>query len=636
MKQVFGWGAAVALGLAACASAHAETLRLGAAVAPARAVEFDVIMPLRDEAGLENLLKVQQDPASHYYHQWLTPAAFAAKFGPDAAVMKRAAQAFAAKGLAVTIQSRSLHISGTADAVGRVLGTTLVDGTSVSGHHYLVAAKSPSLPQAAADAGAFILDFNREVFEGHVDSKQVPGVKLAATGPYNRDGYTGGYFFDDQKQAYNYPSYQTMVSVNGTPTRLDGTGTTIGVLMSSDIYDIDIPVMFEREKFTKITGQPAPRIYAKVKVNGGSTVASDALAEASIDTQEEIGSAPGAHVVLYEIPTLSNVNILAGYLAIDEANTASVISSSFGGCELTFTPAYAGKSYPNELEALQLSHQLFEQGNAQGISFFASSGDESGLECPSLSYFQGGPGTFIPSVSWPADDPNVTAVGGGNLVTNSTPYSLNSAYIEENGYNDPEIPYDAYGFGQTVSGGAFGAGGGFSALYAQPSYQTKIDTGTTSARAMPDIGMHVGGCPGGIAILPCDGGDTAIDGSGNDLRSYFFTAIDGAFYGYIGTSLSSPEIAGATALLVETHGRMGNMNPYIYAAAAKQAADGGISTAATTLFHTGIPGYNGVEADGALGTTYNYTYGVGSPVVFRYVGASSAATAGNPQTPSNP
>jgi len=78
------------------------------------------------------------------------------------------------------------------------------------------------------------------------------------------------------------------------------------------------------------------------------------------------------------------------------------------------------------------------------------------------------------------------------------------------------------------------------------------------------------------------------------------------------------------------------MNPYIYAAAAKQAADGGISTAATTLFHTGIPGYNGVEADGALGTTYNYTYGVGSPVVFRYVGASSAATAGNPQTPSNP
>ena len=634
MRRFTGLVATLAAGIATCmVSAQAETLRLGAAAAASQAVEFEVILPLRNTAGLEALLAAQQDPSSHLYHQWLTPASFAARFGPDAATKQKVAQSFALHGLSVTLQSRSLDISGSAAAVDLALGTNLVQATSAEGHQYLVAAKAPNLPQAAVDAGAFILDFSPKVIEAHVNSHMVPGVKIAGSAPFNRLSYTGGYFFDDLKQAYAYPSYQTQIVVNNKAQRLDGTGTTIGILMSSNIVDSDITLMFKKEKFSKLAGVPTPAIYEKVKVHGGAGL-TDAWAEASLDTQMSLGGAPGAHVILYEIPNLSNANIMDGYIAIDEANVADVVSSSFGGCELAFTKPYENTG--GNVKYVDTVHELFEQGNAQGISFLASSGDESGLECPSISYIQGSAGTFVPSVSWPADDTDVTAVGGTNLVTNSTPYSLDSSYLEENAWNDPMLPYDPYGLGTLVSGGAFGAGGGLSDLFAAPAYQGLVDTGSKSWRTLPDVGMEVGGCPVGAIYPPCDGQDNPLDGSGNSDRSYVFTAIDGSFYGLVGTSVSSPEFASATALLIEVMGRQGNLNHYIYHTAAKQASEGNKPFNGNTMYHDGIPGYDGVIENGAFGLNYNYTTGVGTPLVYRFAHEATATPAGAPQTASNP
>ena len=82
------------------------------------------------------------------------------------------------------------------------------------------------------------------------------------------------------------------------------------------------------------------------------------------------------------------------------------------------------------------------QGNAQGITFVASSGDEAGLECPDLELPQRRHRrpTFVPSISTPADDPAVTAVGGGNLVTTDAPRDerSTSAYVRESAFSDPE------------------------------------------------------------------------------------------------------------------------------------------------------------------------------------------------------
>ena len=55
-----------------------------------------------------------------------------------------------------------------------------------------------------------------------------------------------------------------------------------------------------------------------------------------------------------------------------------------------------------------------------------------------------------------------------------------------------------------------------------------------------------------------------------------------------------------------------------------------------TVFHRVTSGYNGVVTNAKFGPTFNYTTGVGTPIVYRYIGASNAKPAGMPQTASNP
>jgi subtilase family serine protease len=267
------------------------------------------------------------------------------------------------------------------------------------------------------------------------------------------------------------------------------------------------------------------------------------------------------------------------------------------------------------------------------VTWFVSSGDEGGPGCPTnniIPYFiglTGGPiPHFIKGVSTPAADPNVTAVGGGNLLTSFTAGSLQSTYVSEQGFGDPEIPYDEFGIGQVITGGYWGAGGGVSQIFAQPSYQSLVNTGSTTFRTLPDIGMLVGGCPGGISKLPC----------GPD-RAFVIVTIGGSRFGFIGTSISSPELAGATALLVQfAGGRLGNINPGLYTLGAAQIAAGGASApAADQFYHQNIPGFDGVYTVTA-GSGYNYIFGNGSPDIRKLFGMTSLAAAGNPQTASNP
>ena len=630
----------VTAGLAvAASSAQAATLQLTSGVAATQSVGFDVILPLRDTAGLEALLKAQHDPASPSFHKWLTPQQFGQRFGPTAATVSDVAASFTAQGLGVETHTRSLHVTGSAAQVGHALGTSLMMGHVAGQSSRMVAARAPTLPAAAVSAGAVVLDFAQNIHSAHTFSHRVPGVRVPFGTPANRESTTGGYWYTDLKQAYQYPSYQTQVIVGGKTQRLDGTGATIGILMSSDILDSDVKALFDHENFSKNAGVPDPTLYKRVYVNGGASVATGestgVIDESSLDVQQSLTGAPGSHVVLYDIPDLSDQSIIAGYIQIDEDNQADVVSSSFGGCELTYLPAYNNGQDFTYL--LNIEHELYLQGNTQGISFLASSGDESGLECPTANYVVNGTdGTFIPSVSVPAADANVTAVGGGNVVTKSSTTSLDSTYVGENAWNDPEIPYDIYGLGANVSGGLWGAGGGTSTLFPKPFYQILSTTGSQTQRVLPDIGMQVGGCPGGIAVIPCNGGNTSINGNGNTDRSYVYTAIQGQFFGLIGTSVSSPELAGATALLIEQYGRMGSLNNYIYAASALQAFTGDPTSGLASIFHRRIPGYNGVVSNSSFGPDFNTTDGVGTPIVYHYVGAFGAQPAGLPQTPSNP
>ncbi len=598
------------------------------AAAPGARADLEVFLPLRNTAELEQLLTAQQTVGSTSYHKWLTPAQFGARFGPTPASVARVTAALSAAGLHIdATHTRSIHVSGTAAQINKAFGTSLNTVVMANGRQRMQAATPVKLPTALQQEGVVIAAFNA------VPPKHTSVRKVSGALPDNRYTANGPYYYNDMKQAYDYPSYQSFLP-NGK--RLDGTGVSVAVLMETDALDSDVAAYFNHENFTATTGSPPPTLK-HLAIDGGSPFDPNngGSYEASLDVQQVLGGAPGASVTLVSIPDLYDNHILDGYVAIVDGNKWDVVNSSFGGCELGYTPAY--NEGVDETGVLKVFHEVFEQGNAQGITFVASSGDEAGLECPSVNYFSGSPkAKFVVSVSNPADDPNVTAVGGGNLHTTpppadqpNPPTTLTSKYVSEDAKGNPEIPYDIYGFGTDVSGGYWGAGGGRSVIFAMPTYQNWVSFYGNSAngRIIPDIGMQVGGCPGGISEPDCPVDDV----------SYVITVVGGVRYGLIGTSVASPEFVGALSLAIEAAGhRLGNVNPFLWSQGYVQMDLGGAKAATIAKFyHKDQGGYDGhYHHSSTVG--FDYMYGNGSPFVRRLFGLTAYKPAGDPQTPSNP
>ncbi len=604
-------------------------LQLLGTTAVSQPVEFDAVLPLSNAAALDQLLAQLNDPTSPQYHKWLTPAAFAAQFGPSTGLINSVAAQFRAAGFTVTTQVRSLHVSGTVAQANQLFGTALQTAADANGRKRFVANGKLNVPGLLANAGVIVPAFQigrsdatpfvRRSASGYAN-RSTGGYANRSTGGYGAPSTSAAYAFNDLKQAYGYPSYH---AASGG-ARVDGTGATIAVIMASDVQDTDIAALFNADKFIATSGQAAnPAIFARRPVNGGPS-ATDLTSseEATLDVEQVLGGAPGAHLILYDTPDLGDQSLVSAVIAVDNDNAADVVSMSYGQCELYYTAAY--NNGVDQTALLKLYGELYKQGNAQGITFIAGSGDSGGLGCMSTSYFAGSGGSFVAGVSVPAADPSVTSVGGTNLITAGAVGGSTSLYLRENAYADMLPAEDPFGTGSSVAGGVFGAGGGVSTLFAKPSYQSLVATGSSTYRTVPDIGMEVGGCPddgsGTCDIIGMLAGDTGE-------RSSVSIIYNGATDYIIGTSAAAPEFASAVALMVQGSGRQGNINPYLYTLAQRQAAGG------ASYFHQGMPGDNGLSGDFGA---YNFSVGNGTPNVAALLGLSSGPLAGAPGTASNP
>jgi subtilase family serine protease len=566
-----------------------------------QAVEFDVYIPLQNRAALEQLEVAQHTPGNAQYHKWLTPSEFNARFAPDRATIDKISRELSAHGLAVTeTHTHSLHVTGNVQAVERTFGTELSRAEFSSGRQILAATKPMVLTPALASTHAVVPRF------AGVIHMRAHAMRTDHVLPANRESPVGGYWFDDLKQAYDFPSYKNYT----------GKGVTIGILMEAGYSASDTEAYFAHEKLT------APTI-TEIDLYGATPYSKKNpfnSAETQLDIQQSGGMAPGASIIHYNLPDLYDDVILAALTVILEGNgqvpgnVADVVNMSFGGPELGYTPPYNNGS--DETGFLTIYDDMFAQGNAQGISFVASSGDIGALGIPPIACFEPGAtsacGSWIYGVQTPAASPHVTGVGGTNLVTTYAPPSLNSAYVSEAEFDDP-LTADPY-YGTPVTGSLWASGGGISSFYSAPVYQSLVQTGSTM-RTVPDLSLHMGGCPYG-SVQPC----------GPD-RSYDWVGIAGKFYGYVGTSCSAPDFTGLTALKIQlTGGRLGNQNYEIYALAASQAAGG------ATVFRTDIQGYNGYSTHPG----YNYVLGNGTLYAKTFMGAGSVKPAGIPQTVTNP
>ena len=596
--------AALVMSVGAPVMGHAaDEAKLAGRVAAAQPVDFDVFLPVTHRAELQTLLDALHDPKSPQFHKWLKPAEFNARFGVQAERLAAIESELGSRGLTVTeVAPRQLHVSGPAAAVEQTFSSELANGVYPKSGKRTVAFRRPFvLPSSILAADGVVAGLSGKI-RMHTNVVKLPAASVSQH-PDNRYGPTGGYWFTDLKQAYSYPSYQAY----------SGTGVVIGILMSGDYSAADMVKYFGHEKIAP------PKVY-EVKIAGGAPFGTDDSVETALDLQQTGGMAPNASLLLYNLPNLSDGNILSGLVSAVESNVVDVLSMSFGGPEKFYSAEYnGGQDYSG---ILQVFDDLFAQGNAQGITFVASSGDSGALAIPPLACLDDNAtsacGSMQPDVSIPASSPHVTAVGGTNLVTVVSPSNpLSSAYVRENADDDPLL--DDIFYGTPATGAVWGSGGGNSGYFRKPLYQTLVTTGSRY-RTIPDVSLHMGGCPGDTVAPTCP-----------PDRSFDYAVWNNLYYGLIGTSASAPDFAGLLALKIERDGsRQGNANYTLYVDSVEQS----LGLLPAKIFRKGIDGYNGYYS---TKPGYDRVTGLGSILGLPFLQApAGTAVAGSPQTPSNP
>jgi hypothetical protein len=225
----------------------------------------------------------------------------------------------------------------------------------------------------------------------------------------------------------------------------DGSGATVAVEIDSPVKQTDINAYLAASG-VKQTGK-----ITQVAIDGGGTYnpsQNSDTGEATLDVETVSGLAPGADIIVYNFPDLSDQSIEDGYNQTVSDNKAAAVNSSFGGCE---------SADPSGSEA---ENTIAEQGASKGITFAASSGDSGSDECST--------GNKPPGPSGPASDPYFVAVGAVDFTQNAagTLTSITSAMD-----------------------GMFLSGGGVSTVFKLPSYQQGVTNVITSGRNTPDVSL---------------------------------------------------------------------------------------------------------------------------------------------------
>jgi subtilase family serine protease len=627
----------------------AETIKVLGRADQTTVTHFNVYLPLSHQEALETLLAEQTDASSANYHHWLTPAEFKAKFGPDQDDIAKVKAALESQGFTVTAEkTQNLEVDGPVSAVERTFLTHLEKVQVGAGPVKLAAEGNRfTMPDTLAAVGAVIPEFTAHTV-AHVHSARAMR-SLKNADPALRLSSNDSFFYpNDLNEAYSLPSFRTEAFPHfdfWKPAQIAGVGSHIGIVISSVISPADLDDTFNSklnlgggdeliQAYSANSNLPVPKVTIR-KVDGGSgpfNDQTDDAFEASLDTQMSLGTAPGAKETLYDMPDLSDDSIADAYKAVDEDNKVDVVSSSFGGCELYYTAPYnGGVDYTS---VLKVFHALFQQGNAQGITFVASSGDNGAVPCLSEAFVNNPTNgtSFVPGVESPASDPNVTGVGGTNLSTAATPGVNDATYVTENANFDPTLPAE-YQTGPstivTVDNDTWGSGGGYSKIFAKPAYQNLVSTGTTKYRSVPDVALMMGGCPGDADLNAQD--CTKLP------RSAVIVWVGGQAELLIGTSSSSPEMAGVLALAVEVNGgRLGNVNPLIYLLSSIQTLTGNThAPSSLRFFHREISGNNNYYKV-KPGQAYSQVLGNSTLDVKNFLGLSLAKPAGAPDTKSNP
>lgn len=370
-----------------------------------------------------------------------------------------------------------------------------------------VASAFALLPSAAADGAAGPA--------GHVTPAVASPLAYKYVGKAGSSAPEAGFLFTCQQPGASPNCYtpQELAAAYDIPAKLTGAGQTIVIVDAFGDPTLGQDLATEESAF----GLPHASVSViypngKPAFNPANANEVNWTGEIALDVESAHAVAPAAKIDLVIAKSDSDPSMLSALRYAIGHHLGSVLSQSFGEAE-----ACEARSIE------QADHLLFEQAAAQGMSVFAASGDNGAAQpsCNNKSY--------IRSAGLPAADPLVTGVGATSL-TASQP---DGAYQSETAWND------SYG----------SSGGGYSTIFARPSYQNGFVS--SGHRGVPDI-AYSGDVSNGL-LIAWSQGDPGQAGN---------------VYEFGGTSAAAPQWA-AIAALADQNARhpLGFLNPELYALA---------------------------------------------------------------------
>ena len=508
---------------------------------------------------LDSLVEAQHTPGSPYYHQWLTPEEYGARFGASAADIAQIAGWLQSRGFTVEPVSESRRVIVFTGNAGQIK-----DAFHTEMHHYMVDgqlhvanAQDPQIPRALAPVVNGILslhDFRRK--------SQISSVRRMDSQSLAKPEITYGTYH------YLVPAdYGIIYDLNPQYSAgMNGSGVSIAIVGRSDINLSDVSSF--RSNFGLPSNQPT---VIHDGTDPGINDADGDQDESTLDVEWSGAVGYGAtidFVVAKSTATTDGVDLAAQYIV--DHDLAPVMSTSYGSCE-----ADEGSS------ELAFYNNLWEQAASEGISSFVSAGDSGAAGCNPGSSTKGtGAG-----VNGLCSSPYSTCVGGTEFSEGSGTYwsgTNNSAngssalsYIPEKVWNESALDGGS---------GLWAGGGGVSEVYSQPSWQAGI-TGSSAngMRTVPDVSLTAAAHD---AYMIWENGEQLV---------------------ISGTSAASPAFAGIMSMVVQKQGGQwqGNANPTLYSLLDAQQ----YPFHPTMSGNNSVPGVTGFTANGAA---YNLATGLGS------------------------
>jgi subtilase family serine protease len=523
-------------------------------------------------ARLQQFALAVSTPGSKQFHRFITPSQYFHRFGTTNSTVSAVRSWLTGAGLKINhveAHNRWLDASGTVARAEAAFGVT-IDKYKHNGLSVQAPTTALSVPTGVASSVLAVsgVDTTPQFVKPATQKPAPPepgfrnaapcstyyGEKLATslpqfnghTLPYAPCGYTGSKF----RSAYE------------GSTALDGTGVTVAI---TDAY-ASPNIVSDAATYAARNGdraytpgqltQTLPGPTTRVNYGQRQCGANGWYGEETLDVEAVHAMAQGAKIHYYGAASCFDSDFLATFAQINNDATAQLVTNSWDGFEVS-----------TKSSVIAAYEQAFLQGATEGISYMFSSGD-NGDELASTGTRQ---------ADYPASDPYATAVGG-----TSTAIGASGALAWQTGWGTQKYSLSATGTSWDPQGFWYGAGGGASLLFAQPSYQAGITP--AGARGVPDVALDADPTTGMLV------GETQ-------------TFPDGVYYDQYrigGTSLSSPLFAGMTALALQSAGHgVGLLNPTIYANAGSGAFTD-VSGAPADAGNIRVDYTNGVDGSGGL------------------------------------